>query len=125
MLMMTLLIDGFTTLTSREEIEYHIMDQNRRQSLQSLCTPFMQIEELRLSIDDFSMSRSSALLDGSFLTDQLDQSGLTINEWAWIESLTTIVDSEISLHLDIEDKKNQKETGKNLIIPIRQTHGTL
>jgi hypothetical protein len=38
--------DGFTTLTSREEIEYHIMDQNRRQSLQSLCTPFMQIEEL-------------------------------------------------------------------------------
>ncbi len=96
-----------TTITTKEEVEEHILNRNRKHSLQSLATLFMTIPELSHATDPTNSDKQMELfLSGQFFDSKSpDHSHLSNTQIEWIQSLQRAVKSEISLSLMIEDFK--------------------
>jgi hypothetical protein len=92
------------TLTCQSEIETHILDHNRRYSLQSLATPFLSIPFLQEAIDpSYGNTKFDEISNGTFLEDIPSNVHLSPTEEQWISSLQQIVHHEIPLTLSCED----------------------
>jgi hypothetical protein len=96
-----------TTFTLQYELEHHILARNRRHSLQSLETLFFTDPILYNAINpEPSSEQLDKFLNGSFLDQWLPSLKLSEAQQQWIEELKRVVDSEISLHISIEDFKS-------------------
>lgn len=93
-----------TTLTSKPDVEHHILRWNRTHSLQSLSTPFLSKPFLCNTIDPLSdNNKFDKLLDGTFLEDATITSHLNEPEKLWLASLQQIINSEISLSISCDE----------------------
>jgi hypothetical protein len=115
------------TITSRVDIEDHILCLNRRHSLQALATPFMSSPTLHQATLPSHPQLMDKLLDGSFLQSTYNDNALNENERQWILSLKRLINSEIPLSITINNFKHffQKKTRKNIIITIWPSYGPL
>lgn len=98
---------GHTNLTSKSEVEHHILQQNRCDFLHSFSTPFFSHHGLWNAIDPLSNTNScDDILQGTLLDDISLETTLSDHEKLWIASLHQIVTLEISLALSCDDYKH-------------------
>ncbi len=109
-----------TTLTLKRDVEHHILCRKCNHSLQSLHIPFMSYPALQNSINPEYPLFADQLLDGTFLDSRTDLDALKPSERAWISSLKTIINQEISLSIWVDNFKHFFKGNRNVQYPHHQ-----
>jgi len=93
-----------TTISNKQDVEYHLIHRNKCHSRQSLSTPFFQSPTLQQAIDPHHANNSiNDLLQGTFQHSRVRDYKLNDTEKKFLESLKTIVTTDVPLHLSLED----------------------
>jgi hypothetical protein len=117
----------YTTITSKLELETHILSRNKWHSMQSLETPFLQSPLLRDAIDPtYDLNLIQNFLDGTFYPTISDFTSLPCNACNWITLLERVISQEFSLNRSLEDFKMYFKHKKECMLhhPLDAIRGT-
>jgi hypothetical protein len=103
-----------TTLITQEQIESAIIQRNQRHARQSLQTPFSTIPELAEAINPANpANKIENIVKGDFIDTLPENIPLSLAERQWISELQRQIDTEIEIHIGLQDFinffKNRKE----------------